>query len=76
MNSLEKRIERLEGRTGCGNQVILWANGSHSLRRIDELEASGELAEAKIIIVHWENERQNADSLRKYLDAVLMRARR
>jgi hypothetical protein len=61
---------------GPGRQVILWANGSPSLRKVDELAASGELADTEIIIVHWENERQNAEVLRKYLDATLMRARR
>jgi hypothetical protein len=75
--SLETRIERLEGSMGLRNQIILWADGSPSLRRIDELEESGELAEAEIIIVHWddETERQNAHELSRYINRALRRGK-
>jgi len=39
--SLETRIGRLEKISGPGRQVILWADGSPSLREVDRLEASG-----------------------------------
>jgi hypothetical protein len=57
-------------------QVILRANGSPSLRRVDRLEASGELKDTEIIIVGWESDRENMNELSKYLDEALRRVRR
>jgi hypothetical protein len=74
--SLETRIEKLEKISGPGRQVILWADGSPSLRKVDKLAASGELTDTKIIIVGWKSDRENMNELSKYLDEALRRVRR